>query len=220
MHRLMRSSPCVLAAALLFGAASTSGQILLVEDFDDGVADGFTPLSGAWEVVGGEYLAHIEGPGVYGRCAAGEESWQNYQFECDLKIFGSINHVLRFRVSSSGSGYELNIRAEPYFDAYLYKWIDGNRYEIAWLPFHHNESEVWHRFEIQALVDHLVVRMDEELLFDLVDTNEAILNGGIELIVFSGGVIQWQDAYYDNVLVTALTTAVADGAWSGVKALY
>jgi hypothetical protein len=70
---------------LIWGHAQ--GQTIFFEDFEDGIADGFTQLSGNWQVVNGEYYCRTEGPSVLAATAAGTSDWEDYVFECDVRVF-------------------------------------------------------------------------------------------------------------------------------------
>ncbi len=210
----------LLAALLVLAAGSAAGQVLLAEDFDDGVADGFTPLSGDWEVVSGEYVGSVEGYEVFGFSAAGGPEWMDYRIELDLRVLGSINHVLRFRFTEPGEGYELNVRASPHNDVFLYKWSGGVHVLLASADIGYTEPGFEHHFQIELLGNRIVVFFDREAVFDLVDAYDPILAGGIQLGSFSGGAVQWQNAHYDNVLVEAFVIPAAGLSWSSLRRLY
>lgn len=210
---------CAVMLMLVAGAAPVVGQTLLWEDFDDGVANGFNVQSGNWEVVNGTYHVRNDGFEIYVVSLAGDTSWNDYGFECDLKAVGSINQHVRFRVQDSLNFYEINLRADPYHEAHLQKVVNGVRSTLATVSFV-NANNVWHHFAVSVSGAEIQFVCDGTPLIQHTDGSAPFMNGGIALASYSGGVIQWQDMYFDNILVDVQAVPVTGAAWGEVKALY
>ena len=162
------------------------------------MADGFTVLGGEWEVVNGTYHAHTQGFEFWGISLAGSAEWGDYHFECDLYTEGSVNQVVWFRMFSPLHYYELVVRADPWNDAFLNKMINGNKVLLAYDPYYPNSPETWHHIPINVIANEIMARFDEDLLFDINDFSSPYLQGHIALASYSGGVIQWQDVFFDR----------------------
>jgi len=204
---------------LLLSALPALGQTLFWEDFEDGVADGFTVLAGGWEVVDGTYHVRNDGFEVYLASIAGSAEWSDYHFECDLRAVGSINQHVRFRMQDANNYYEVNVRANPYNDAKLQKVVNGSRSILATTSFP-NANDEWHHFSIDVTGPDVLFKCDSTVLFNYFDANSPFLNGYIALASYSGGVVQWQDMYFDNVLIQVFAVPTSTATWSDVKTLY
>ncbi len=216
----MKSAPALaMFVVLATGSLPARGQDLLWEDFEDGVADGFTVQSGAWEVVDGAYHVHSQGFEVFLVSVAGAAEWTDYHVECDLKALGSVNQSVRFRVQDPLNWYVVNVRGAPYNDALLAKMVNGVKTVIAAQPFP-NVNGVWHHFTIDVTRPNVRFMCDATPLLDFTDTDSPFLEGGIALESLSGGVIQWQDMYFDNVLVRVQVVPVERATWGDVKSGY
>jgi hypothetical protein len=210
---------CAVMLALVVGAAPVAGQTLLWEDFDDGVANSFTVQSGNWEVVSGSYHVRNDGFEIYVASLAGDTNWNDYSFECDLKAVGSINQHVRFRVQDDLNYYEINMRAAPYNDAHLQKVVNGYRSTLSTASFA-NVNNVWHHFAVSLSGPEIQFACDGTPLIQYTDGATPFMNGGIALASYSGGVVQWQDMYFDNVLVHTQAVPATSAAWGEVKALF
>ncbi len=211
----------ILAIILTFCVTSTPAMaaILLSEDFEDGVADGFTPSSGEWLVEDGVYECHMEGANTWGLSFTGGPGWIDYSFTGRMMCKGGVNHVLRVRCQGD-DGYDITVRSDSYNDAYLYKWRDGVRtlVDLSWVPDFTNGS--WQEFEIIVVGNHLNFVWAGFQMFNWTDTDDPYLSGGIALASVPGGVVGWQDAHFDDIVVESLTTTVESTCWSRIKAIY
>ena len=220
MIDISKSTALLISAILLTIPGGALGGIIFSENFDDGVADGFTVLGGEWEVVNGTYHAHTQGFEFWGISLAGSAEWGDYHFECDLYAEGSVNQVVWFRVFSPLHYYELVVRADPWNDAFLNKMINGNKVVLAYDPYYPNSPETWHHIQIDVVANEIMARFDEDLLFDIYDFSSPYLQGHIALASYSGGVIQWQDVFFDNVVVEVFVISNERQTWGQVKNLY
>ena len=189
------------------------------ENFDDGVADAFTPASGHWSVVDGAYRCYKKGAATWGLSFAGNQGWSDYVFSGRMATGGGVNHVLRVRCQGD-DGYEVTVRSDDWYDAYLYKWTDGVRHQLGWAYHSGFPTGTWCDFEFTLSGNQLVFVWNGYTLFQWIDDDEPILSGGIALAAVPGGVTGWQEAFFDDIVVEALTTATEASSWSAVKALY
>lgn len=233
MSRLLRLLSLGMLTLLVAGSASAT--TLLQEDFNDGVADGFTPLSGDWYVEGGSYHCLVEGTNLAYSTFAGDSSWTDYDFRGRVRVDGGVANILRFRSDGlisrgQGNGYELDVRYGTYRDVWLFSWVNGTR---RFLSSHDQVAFLagpWHDFEIYCQGSQIVVYWDGENILTYNDSGSANLSGGVELMAYIGGDTDHQLASYDDIVVEASTTTGVDVAqedfpvlqsnWSALKALY
>lgn len=207
-------------ACLLLSAFDAPAQILAMEDFDDGVADGFMNYDSCWQVVDGEYFCEASGFQYYSKASIGDQNWGDYALDCDVKVAGAINHMVFVRMQDPGSFYEINVRGEPYNDVWILKWIDGYQYARAAAAVS-NLAETWHHLRVSVNGNRIIVEFDGAQVLIYQDNQSPYLSGGISLVGFTGGVSQWVKAYFDNVIVVKEdAVATTESTWDGVKALY
>lgn len=209
---------CLPLIYLFLISIGANAGVLFEEDFEDGNADGFTEILGYWTIAGGTYLCHTQGFEAYGMSLCGDSSWGDYHFECDLKVKGGINQIIRFRYQDWGNFYELTVRGDPYNDCYLYYVVNGTKIEMESRPLN-NQPNTWHHIAIMLLGPEIVVVFDGVEIFQRSDLIH-YLDGGIALTGCSGGVIQWQDASFDNVWVSDFVVGTENNTWGGVKLLF
>lgn len=206
--------------ALLVSSKSVGAQgILYEEDFDDGVADGFVFTDDPWSVENGYLQCLRAGFAISSMGYVPASSWSDYIYEVDLRVFGSINQKVAFRIQSQGDFYEVNVRADPYNDAHLHKYFSGQMTTLAVTEVS-THSEEWHHYTISVSGTHIDIRFDSTPLFSYVDDANPYLWGGIGVVCFTGGVIQWQRLNADNVRVTVPSVPVGGASWSRIKGLY
>jgi hypothetical protein len=219
-HRVIVSLLCW--APLLGTLAPVSyaaDEVLLFEDFEDGVADEVEPQDDLWEVVEGVYHCHATGYNYYSKSLAGSEAWTDYVFECDIRVEGSISQMVFVRLQDLGNFYEINVRGDPYNDVLLFKWIDGIQHFLHSAPFA-NQTGTWKHYTIRAIGHEITVEFDGNELLSYTDQADPFLSGRISLVCHTGGEIQWQDAYFDNVLVYVPVIDMETSSWGAVKSLY
>jgi hypothetical protein len=194
---------------------------LLQEDFDDGVANLFQPIDNYWEVINGQYVCNSLGYEYYSKSFVGNCEWTDYTFECDIKVdeTGSINQMVFVRVENTGNYYEINVRGEPWNDVHLFKWTNGvhTDHPVS-VPFNNNTGE-WHHYRIDVWHNEIRVEFDGQELFTYVDNSNPYTCGGIALVGYSGS-IGWQQAIFDNVLVSIHAVQNEDTSWGSIKMLY
>jgi hypothetical protein len=181
---------------------------LLAEDFEDGVADDFTPLSGSWQVVDGVYNGYVQGYDVSVVSAAGESWWSDYRLEADIKVSGSLNHVVAFRLQDASNYYFFNVRPAPWSDAHLHRVENGIRHDLATVSYS-SQVDLWHHVMIEVGGPLIRCSFDGDQLFEYWDDDSPNLNGKIGLVAHAGGNIQYQNAYFDNVVVAPIVPALS-----------
>ncbi len=208
--------------ALLLQAGPALCQILLEENFNDGTADDFTPAHPGWFVTPeGEYSIDNYGYEVFAWSYAGDTSWADYTVCYDLKSIDSVNQLVAFRVKSPGNCYVLNMRSTPWNDIGLMRWVDGVQVEEVCLHEFANRNDQWHHFDIRAVGPEISVYVDNNFVFTYLDESaDPYLCGGIAAVSYSGGVVQHQILYLDDVLVRSGGTATDESTWSSLKAMY
>ncbi len=217
----MTRTLCGIALLLmLIGSGPLGAQgVLYEEDFDDGVADGFVFTGDPWWVAHGYLRCYSKGYALLSMGYVPGASWSDYTYEVDLQVFGSINQLAAFRVQNEGNYYEVNVRADPYNDAYLQKYVDGQMTVLASVNVSTQVGE-WHHYEIEVSGPRIDVWLDSAPLLTHVDVESPYLWGGVGVVCFTGGVIQWQQLNVDNVRVTIPSIPVAPTTWSRIKSLY
>ncbi len=147
--RTLLISACLLLAA---PAWSVPADLLFFEDFNDNTADGFTPVSGTWECLGGEYYYHVEGVNQHGLSVFGSVEWADYRVEWDQLITAGCGaHKLLFRMQSLFECYLFGVRAEPFNDFWLYR-MNGGPLELEPLANGSISFTIgeWHHFMVAA----------------------------------------------------------------------
>lgn len=73
-----------------------SGATLINEDFEDGIANGFTVVSGAWSVIDdGSKVYKTNATDSLSRSVAGDASWTDYEIETRVKVNSWGSEVFR-----------------------------------------------------------------------------------------------------------------------------
>lgn len=213
----------LIASLVLLAALPAWSQPLLFEDFEDGVADGFTPATGFWECVGGEYYCHVEGFERPGLALFGESTWTDYTVEWDQIIdAGCGDHKLQFRMQSLYDCYLFGVRAYPYAEYWLYRMNGG---PLALTPIANGPIPcsigVWHHFVLEVYGNTIAASMDGIVLFAVTHHDPGLEQGYLALSAWSGGLLDLQDTRFDNVLVMLTEPVeVETTTWGSLKALY
>jgi hypothetical protein len=181
-------------------AAST--LILFQDDFDDGNADGWTVLSGSWNVVNGEYICQLSGRDVRGTSEAGEDAWADYTVEVDIKIVDGIDAGVDVR-RSEDSHYSVNLRrsgtpSSP--DLRLWKYDEGQSTLLVDIPLD-LRANTWYSVRISLVGANIQVFIDDSQVINYTDSSSPITHGKIGLVGWTGS---WDTSivHFDNVLVT------------------
>lgn len=199
----------------------TAGAVVFEEDFDDGVADGFTPIGPGWEVSGGTYNCETIGFEIYSSSIFGDPLWGDVSIAFDIRSVDSVNHLLRFRINDFEDYYVLNLRSKPWNDVHLQRVMNTVNQTIA-VGGASFEGGVWHHVEVVLDGFEFEVYLDDQLvlLTNDGDQPDRLRSGQCAVVSYSGGVIQHQYVSYDNVMVLDGVVAVEPWTLSSVKALF
>ena len=218
MFRCYRLFVC-LAALLCLPIAA--GAFLFEEDFEDGVADGFSPVGPGWEVSGGTYNCETTGFEIYSSSLFGDPFWGDVRIAFDIKSVDSVNHLLRFRVNDFEDFYIVNLRSAPWNDVAVQRTTNTNVTLIgtAYADF---ENAVWHHVEVVLTGFLFEIYLDGALVLLAEDYEmpERLSTGQCAVVSYSGGVAMHQYVSYDNVVVMDQPVAVEQVTLSAVKALF
>lgn len=188
-----------------------SDSVLFEDDFNDGKADGWSPMGGDWKVVkdeSGNYVYQAQGIEfwAYNSPTIPASDWQNYTVEARFRIIqiadrnseqasdGSIS--IRGIYNEQSECYE---RYETYFDVVSDRVMlariggssDGCPYkEIAYRNYD-LELNQWYTVRIEALGSSISVDIDGFDLFDINDTT--FTSGKLELLSAVNGIVQFDD---------------------------
>jgi len=168
-------------------------EILLKEDFNDGIAQGFGDEVGSWEVVDGRYTATT---GSYRFSTAGDLRWKDYSLEADF--INARDGGFLVRAQDHNNAIALVVR--PTFDDIYWHIREGGswgaRYESSTLG--HKPGENLH-VKVEVRGNELKAYIDGKLATTL--RWEGFLEGKIALYLSSPS-----DQYWDNVLVHGAPT--------------
>lgn len=112
------SSLLVVTTSVPQVASAVEGDVLLSEDFEDGVADGFATSAGRWEVVDDGtgnlvYRGTFTGGSTSQLAVAGSSSWTDYTVEATVSNASVDNGIaLRGRHTNRDNAYFLAVRTE------------------------------------------------------------------------------------------------------------
>jgi hypothetical protein len=214
-HRLIGILTVLLVLPLLADAA------LFAEDFDDGTADGFSPVGPGWQVVDGTYRCETTGFEVYSSSLFGDPAWSDVSISFDIRAEDSVNHLLRLRVNDFEDYYQINLRAGPFHDVLLERVMNTRRDILALAPVTFAGSQ-WHHVDVVVSGHRFEVYLDGTPVLAAGDWSEPerLRFGQCAVVSYSGGVAQHQIVQYDNVVVEELTVPVAQLTLSAVKTLF
>jgi hypothetical protein len=211
----------LLAAGSFAGPVVQAQSVLFEEDFDDGVADGFTPIGPGWEVPGGTYNCETTGFEIYSSSVFGDPLWGDVSIAFDIKSIDSVNHLLRFRVNDFEDYYVLNLRSKPWHDVRFERVLNTVHETIAVGAVGFNNG-IWHHVEVVLEGYQIEVYLNGYLALTAHDDQmpDRLRTGQCAVVSYSGGVMQHQDVSYDNIVVVDGVVAVEQWTLSSVKALF
>jgi len=191
----------VTAVPIPFNKAFAS-NIIFQDNFDDGNADGWTPLSGnaLWQVkdISGNkmYGARIETQSTGIESIAGDTNWTDYQLEMDMYPIEGADKNIQFRWNSKYgfcnqfhfNGEGLHINNLPTIN---YVMSNGTIYHI--------------KIILEGPRYQLFINGTE--IADVVDPNPLCLSGSIGLTITTGAAYP-TEVWFDNIVVTSLDGAL------------
>ena len=212
----------LLIAGLLTMPVMAAAETIFSEDFDDGVADGFTPIGPGWAVEDGVYTCETFGFEVYSSSVFGDPEWLDIIASFDIKSVDATSHIFRFRVNDFEDFYDVNLRSAPWNDVVLMRTMNTQREIIAQVPTAPFANNTWHNVQVMAEGFHFTVVLNGTVVLEYYDGVEPYrLRGGqCAVVCYSGGVVEHQVISYDNVVITMPTVVAEAVSWSNVKSLY
>lgn len=218
---MTRCSRLFLCLTILVSLPITAGAYLFEEDFEDGVADGFSPVGPGWEVSSGTYNCETTGFEIYSSSLFGDPYWGDVIISFDIKSVDSVNHLLRFRINDFEDFYIVNLRSAPWNDVTIQRTMNTNVTLIgaAYAGF---DNDVWHHVEVVLNGFQFEVYLDGEMVLLTQDYEmpDRLYTGQCAVVGYSGGVAMHQIVSYDNVVVMSSVVAVEQVTLSSVKALF
>ncbi len=211
----------LVALALLVCLPVAASAQLFSEDFDDGIADGFTPLGPGWMVSDGTYQCETFGFEVYSSSIFGDPAWSDCSITFAIRSVDSVNHMLRFRVVDFEDYYVVNLRSAPWNDVQLARVMNTQHAVIGVAPVA-LDNGVWHEVTVVAAGFHFEVYLDGAQVLASADPEAParLMFGQCAVVSYSGGVIEHQLVAYDDIVVEELTVAVDQATLSSVKNLF
>ena len=208
----------VLSLNLMSGPASAQ-SLPFSQDFDGGSAEGFKNPDGLWAVHAGVYYVKQRGYEVFSWAYAGDEAWTDYTLTARIYAGGGKDQILGVRMQDDGDGYLINVRADPWNDVVFTKWVDGWQDHQVFSPVNNKNTE-WHKIMVITDGPAFTVWWDGLMILHHTDRQAPYLDGGIALVSYTGGIIQYQTLKIDDVEVTEAVVPVEAASWSDVKVLY
>jgi len=195
-----------------------SSALALIDDFDDGKADGWEAIQGDWKVKNGEYIQEdtewtvTNTNETYHRSFLGDVNWTDYTVEVDVIIDGPGElapiagvFVRVTEKSEEGPYYFFRIDTRPdwgpgavespnnNFDGANGGQMEGGL-DPAFLALEENEVE--YHLKVVAEGNHFLYYVDNDLILDIVDDVDPFLKGAVGLGTFNAG------ASFDNFQAT------------------
>ncbi len=191
--------------ALIFSASAVSSAVALTifeEDFESGDISNWITYQSGFKVVdfqgnkvlssgGGSHTAFIEG-----------DDWTDYTVEGDLYLYNGSYWAyafgLAFRAThngSLGSVNSYNFQLRPYAFQ-IEQWDTGRWTYLASKSSSFSKPNTWYHFKVVCEGANIKAYIDDVLIFDVTDTSNIHLNGGVGMRLWNAG------AYLDNVKVT------------------
>lgn len=218
MHPRQRS---LLALAVVVCLPLAAFAQLFSEDFDDGIADGFTPVGPGWLVADGVYQCETSGFEIYSSSIFGDPTWADYSVSFAIRSTDSVNHLLRFRVVDFEDYYVVNLRSAPWNDVQLARVMNTQHTVIGVAPVP-LANGTWHQVTVVAAGFHFDVLLDGVPILSVADPEAParLMFGQCAVVSYSGGVVEHQLVEYDDIVVEELPVAVDQMTLSSVKNLF
>jgi len=152
---------------------------------------------GAWRVEGGELVQEAVEPAI--RLTFGDTSWSDYELSLEAqKLGGNEGFLVLFRVKSERDYYWLNIGGWGNRSTAIERSDDNRRRVVSSFRPITVEEGRWYKIRVRCQGRRIQAWLDDELLFDFNDDENAHLNGKV-------GVGTWLTrAKFRNIKVTSL----------------
>ncbi|MEW6069877.1 MAG: CARDB domain-containing protein, partial [Candidatus Thermoplasmatota archaeon] len=141
---------------------SVTPSVLFSDNFNDGIADGWTPTGGTWTVENGEYSQSNKDVDVYS--FAGSIDWKNYIYEARViikeKKYSTSWVSLTYGVLDENNLYTFTIRDGYYWVGYRKEgeWYNG------WIAKSDIDVDIWNTMKIKFTSETITAWLNDELL--------------------------------------------------------
>jgi hypothetical protein len=183
---------------------SATSTTLFFDDFNDGNADGWTTAGlGTWSVENSEYVVDMDsGYDRRGTSLAGDLSWTDYIFECDVQGNLGVDKHFYARYFDDNNFYSVNFRADPYGDVVLLKFEGGAQSVLSSTPYP-SSNNVWYHVKMRLQGPRIIIYVNDTLLIDYTDAGSSLTHGKIGLVGWTGA---WGSDVirFDNVVVRSV----------------
>lgn len=173
-----------------------AGEVLLRDDFSDGLGGWTADSTGAWTAWNRMLRADLpDRKQARAFLYAGSEDWRDYALDFDVCGMRGVDKGAAVRVQGQ-TGFAVDLRGGAYQDviAHVREWPAGKSSAM-------NANGTWNHVRIEAKGERFRVFVNGELEIDRTDGRRT--QGRIALAAYTGGVGQCT-AYFDNVVVTKL----------------
>jgi hypothetical protein len=203
----------VIILTLLFRPACVYADGVIFEDNFDNVPNGQIPPkwsvvgNSGWQVMNGQYGILLD-PGV-SNSVPKDEYWNNlsdhYSFDVDLRASSGTDKNLVFHYLDPSNRYELH---HSNGIIYLEKYTSASPVGIRIAnPVNYSlENNVSYHFKIIINGDKISVSVGTDIIFDTTDSSNPKISGGKVGLRVGTGATSPTEVWYDNVVVTDLTT--------------
>ena len=192
----------VTSAPVTINVKDADGTITYVEDFDDGEAQEWIPVTGSWEIISNQYRNSTSG-GIETSVYHGS-TFADYTFSAKAKSDWDNNFGLLFNYIDENNFYLLELDASPK-TAYLKMITNGNENIIATAEYTGGGAGVYIPIEVINDGSHTTVKINDTTVFNQVLTPD-ISFGKI------GFYSWWNPVWFDDVQVKAKGRVIVDGA--------
>ncbi|WP_026840924.1 PKD domain-containing protein [Citrifermentans bremense] len=188
-----------------FGIASYQWFLgsTLLDDFEDGNANGWIPAAGTWTVNGGAY-EQTNASLSRADTLTGDKKTADYTVETDFRFVSGSGQeaLLIFRAQDTDNHYEFIFRGRGLNDLLLYRYVNGGSTQLAqaYLPFT-PQLNTTYRLKVEAYKNSIKCYVDGVLYIDATDST--YLNGKVGLTTYL------TDVKFDNFTQYSMRTGVA-----------
>jgi len=190
-----------------------ASNVLLADDFEDGMYDGWSVKSGTWNIEnisGSKRLGStVNSNQTVVEITAGDISWEDYVFEMDMIALQGADKNIIFRVKDNNNKYGIHMRSNDGGVSELVcieRWSSkGGDVLSFWdkcRDWNFINNKLYH-LKVTALNNNIKFYVDDVLAIDFTDEIAPIYNGKIGLRVGTGAVAP-TEIYFDNVKVTKI----------------
>lgn len=188
--------------------------ILLQDDFNDGVANGweeYLGYQGSWRIENGEYVGLVEKVSSNDNptySLSGDVNWSDYRFEVKIRGDIGVDKLVLFRYHSLGETYAIKL-CSTWPDWYGNKVALLKNNLINWTTSASftNTLGIWYTLSVEARGNNikLFINNSDVPIINYTDEISPNLTGKIGLLVWPGGYGgRYTVNRFDDVLVTTL----------------